>query len=237
MSDTTRVPRIISLFDVYVTTSDDHLQADDTSNPGHPNYERLGLSAAQATDWDDRRQEWDDLYDKYGTKGTRTDVVREQVANFMKSFREFANPLLNMMAANPAATVLDGAKLNFKLTRKAPSKRTTQITETIFPSIQSLGGNEFFFSFRAIADSKRASLLKGVDSVIAWYKIVTNEPVSASIEPDETWNSIVFYKSRNTFKTPAGSKGKYLLIAFQWAYTPNRALAGPVCGVKIELIS
>src|SRR4051812_47873633 len=140
MSETSREPRIISQFDVYVTTSDDHLQADDTSNPGHPNSERLGLTAAQATDWDDRRQEWDDLYDKYGTKGTRTDVVRAQVSNFMKSFRGFAGPLLNMMAANPAANELDAAKLNFKLNRKSPSKRTSGITETIFPSIQSLGG-------------------------------------------------------------------------------------------------
>jgi hypothetical protein len=232
----TRIPRVINQFDVYITTSDDHLHADDLSNPGTDNFVRLGLTPAEAAEWATRRSDWEPLYDEYGTPGTRTRVLSEQVQLFMQSFRDFANPLLARMAANTASGPLDEAKLNFKRIRQAPTKRTVAITESIYASMKSLGGSEFLLSFRSLADATRASLPEDVDSIIARYKILSSEPVSLDIEPDDTWQTKVFYKARNTFRLPAGNKGKYLLIAYQWAYTPNEALSGPLSSVRSELI-
>jgi hypothetical protein len=232
-----RIPRTIAQFDVYITTSDDHLQADDLSNPGTPNHVRLGVLPPEAAEWTDWRDDWDALYAQYGTPGTRTQVISQQVQELMLGFRTFANPLLARIAANTASGALDESKLNFKKTRAAASRRTTTIGEDIYASIKSRSGGEFQFGFRSLSDASRPSLPEDVDCIVARYKIVTAEPVSLSIEPDDTWNTKVFYKARNTFKLPAGNKGKYLLICFQWGYTPDESLSGPMSSVKAELIN
>src|SRR3954465_5876863 len=111
-----RITRDIGPFNAYITSTDTFLQALVPPSGPTKNWERLGLLMAKADEWHTRRQAWDILYAKYIDTDLSTSVIKKQVHNFIESFREFAGPLLNIMAASPNATEADEAKFNFVIT-------------------------------------------------------------------------------------------------------------------------
>src|ERR1051325_5609182 len=121
----TRIPTEISKFDPCINSTDDYLLT--VCNVGPPpehNWERLGITLQNKDDWHAKRLYWkDNLFPKYFSKLTKTEAVNAEVENFIKSFRTFARPLLNIMAASPNANEDDEVALNFKINRKPPSKK------------------------------------------------------------------------------------------------------------------
>src|SRR5687767_9899127 len=120
-----RITNIIGLFNAYITSTDDFLQAISTGIIH--NWERLGLEAAAAAEWHTRRQAWDILFVKYNDAALSTSIIKTQVHNFIELFREFGNPQLNIMAASPNADETDEAKFNFVITPAVPTHVTTPI--------------------------------------------------------------------------------------------------------------
>src|SRR5687768_4038555 len=103
MPDRSRIPSIIAEFDTYINSTDRFLQA--IAFGTTKNWERLGLSQANADKWHELRVFWqDDLHKKYGDKAQSTSIVKKDVKDFMKQFKAFGSPQLNIMAANLSAT-------------------------------------------------------------------------------------------------------------------------------------
>src|SRR4051812_12261439 len=99
----TRIPQAIVEFDLYIRNTDTLLQAIYTGTTH--NWERLGVDSGDATEWHDRRLLWENtLYPKYSNPLTKTKGATDDVHDFMDSFRVFANPIIEAIAANKAAT-------------------------------------------------------------------------------------------------------------------------------------
>jgi hypothetical protein len=235
-----RVPGDYPKFDLYIKSTNNFLQSVDPDNPPNKQWQRLGLTLAEADDWKARELFWTtNIYLKYGDENQKTKTVVLQCMNFKKAFAEFARPLLNRMAASAAATEQDETIFRFKINRKDPERRTTPITEELFAGISRKGSTEYLVNCRAEEDSKRASLPAGVDSVIISSKVVTIQPADpATVDPEgEGFRQKSLSKARFLYKAGSGNKGKYLVIAFRWNYSKNPDLAGAWSEVQTILIS
>ena len=92
-----RVPKPDSEFNLYIHQTDEALQI-----AGPPTgAARLGLSAVEAADWNNYRQQWDSLYLLYGNPDTRTKTITENKNNLKADFADFARPLLKRIEAVP----------------------------------------------------------------------------------------------------------------------------------------
>jgi len=133
----TRIPDSISDFNTYMNNTGTYVAA------GTPvNGIRLGLSAGNITDWGGYKTDWITLYTKYSDPVQSTSIVKDEVRNFMDDFREFANPLLNIMAASPNANETDEGVFNFKIGRATPSHSTTPISDKVVLSAKPIGRGE-----------------------------------------------------------------------------------------------
>ena len=118
----TRVPSTIALFNDYINTTDDRVQATNlvTGNPYGTDY---GFTAPELADWGARRVNWRDvLYPKYTSPATSTSIVKHDVKDFMDDFRAFAEPLLNKIAASGIAGNEEEEIFNIDLSRDIPTR-------------------------------------------------------------------------------------------------------------------
>lgn len=239
-----RIDETISGFNTYIITTDDFLQA--ISSGIIHNWERLGLTNANATGWQDKRVFWQDtLYPKYQNPLLSTSTVKTQVRDFMDGFRTFANPLLNIMAASPNATSDDEAVFNFKIGREEPSHSTTSITDAVIFEPKLLSGGDIKFICRTSHDDHRASKADRSDSIQMAYLIQNPEPAAQppgsgtteeeELDPDDltqqTFTKAIFVKH-------FGGKmvGKKVVVFFRWYNTKHPELAGPWSSVTALVI-
>lgn len=169
----TRISTSIPGFNTYITNTGTYVAAGTPTTNGA----RLGLSPTNITDWEDKKTYWvGTLYPKYSDPLQSTAAVKEAVKNFMKDFKTFAQPLLNIMAASPGAVEADEAVFNFKIGRAVPSHSTTPISEVVVFDARPIGGGELKFSCRTAHDDHRASKAEGADSVqLAYMVVVPND--------------------------------------------------------------
>src|SRR6478752_229276 len=93
-----RIPDSISGFNSYINNTDDWLKA--ISSGVITNRERLTLTADDGTDWSDFREDWrDNIYPVLSDPATVTNTIKAQARTLRNSFRTFANPLLDIIAA------------------------------------------------------------------------------------------------------------------------------------------
>ena len=176
-----RISKSPKVFDTDITTGDDHLLAIEPTS-GLPYWQHLGLSSANATDWHNKRVFWDTpltgLHDLYINPVTSTSVVKENVKLFIKNFRTFANPLLNIIAASPNATANEEKIFHLVLTanRKKPTHTHTKIADQCFTTWSGEGAGSKKAASRSLHDSKRASLAEGADGVQYAYVIMDENP-------------------------------------------------------------
>src|ERR1051325_6008848 len=224
----TRVSEAIAVFNPYVNETDDYLaEVCDEGPPEVHSWERLGIAEGKKDEWHTRRLYWrDTLYPAWSNKLTKTEPVNKEVKNFIKSFREFANPQLNIMAASPNATEDDEAMFNFKRTRKKPSKKVTQITQQCMLALANIMGGEILVSVRTLIDSKRASIFKGADSFQVAFKIL-NMGDAPPNSPNDGCEKDIITKAKNIVPTGPENRGKMLYVFVRWYLTKYPHLAGP----------
>ena len=137
MSDRTRVPRTIAAFNEYIQNTDDRLQA---NNPvtGNPYYKDYAVDAGDATEWHDRRTEWDTkIFPASSNPTTSTSIAKADTKSFMADFRDFATPILNIIEVSKIAGNAEEHIFNFVLHRKSPTRPTSPISEECIASIVS----------------------------------------------------------------------------------------------------
>src|SRR3954468_24834232 len=108
MSDS-RISDNIPGFNSYINNTDEWLKA--ISSGVITNRERLTLTVQNGTDWSAYRTNWrDNIYPILSDPAAVTNTIKAQGRALMKNFRTFANPLLDIIAACPAATEQDELK-------------------------------------------------------------------------------------------------------------------------------
>lgn len=244
-----RIPQSIPAFNSYLNSSDTYLQTIDPST-GNPVYERLTLTASEAGEWHSRRVFWrDTLYPKYIDANQSTKTVKEDVAVFMKSFRLFANPLLDKMASSGAAITADGNALNFVVNRDTSPTPRGKINDVPYVQITPLGLGEVRVRVRTSEDASRASRHPLADGVEFKYVIVDNAPVVTNpvpapgsdtgsnetrtggtgriLLPEDCPNTVVSKKALSNLTLGSAASGKRLNCYARWVNLSNPANNGP----------
>lgn len=231
----TRISPTIPGFNIYIVNTATYLAAGTPTTNGA----RLGLSPTNITDWADKKTYWvSTLYPKYSDPLQSTSTVKGEVKNFMRSFKTFAQPLLNIMAANPNAVEADEAVFNFKTGRAAPSHGTTPISEGVVCNARPIGGGDFKFSCRTAHDDHRASKAKGADSVQLSYIILESVANASMLNADSPgMTKEIFTKAQFTFHAGAANVGKRIAIFARWFNTRHPQLAGSWSAVTIVVIA
>ncbi len=168
-------------FNPYLGRTDDRLQAIEPLS-GNPYWQQYGLTSANATDWHNKRLFFTaattGLFAKYSNPATSTSLVKQQVKGWIKAFRTFANPLLNIIAASPNATSDDEAIFNLVLNvnRKKPTHTHTKIEDACHTDWVGHGGGNMKAGSRSTTDTKRHSLPEGADGVQYAWMILDDTP-------------------------------------------------------------
>ena len=219
MNSRNRVPIGISDFNNYINNTDDYQLA------GTPNSNalRLGLSAANSLEWKNRRIAWVALYKKYIDPSLCTTVVIDEMRLSMKGFKTFSQPLLNIIAASPAATTLDASTFGFTLGRKNPTTPNTPLNFSMMLDVQSKGGGDMAIKCRTSNDSNRPGKPNGADTVQLAIHLGDTPPANA----DD--NTIRELSTKASFIYHAGTanSGKSMHVFARWYNTKHPELAAP----------
>ena len=178
---TTRISSSHKIFDPYITSGDDHLQAIEPTST-LPYWQWLGLTAVNASDWHTKRQAWDTpgtgLFALYSNVATSTSVVKQNVKTFITNFKTFASPLLDIIAASPNAAAQEEQIFNLilKKNRKKPTKTHTPIADQCLTTWSSNKGGDMKAASRNEHEAKRASVTAGADGVQYAYMILEEMP-------------------------------------------------------------
>ncbi len=233
-----RIPLTVAEFVTYLKNTNTFLKSDDPLNPGHKQWERLGLTSAEQTDWDNSNTAAQDLWAKYSNADLRTLSVMRELRTLRLNWTKGARGIVNRIASSAAATQQDATVFNFVLVKKQPTKQTVDITELVIAGIKRIGSGEFGIECRFEKDTKRPSLLPKADGVEYSFKITNTQPADpATVDLEGEGFRLRFVsKAKFVFKSGTANKGKYLIIAFRWVNSKYPELAGPWCEAQIMVI-
>jgi hypothetical protein len=222
MGDRSRVPKIITEFDAYITKTDNFLQAIDPDT-SLPNWQRLELKSSEASWWNSERVFWrDTLYPKHSNVLTRTTTVNKQVEHFRAAFKKKSARILDKIAVADAGNEHDEATFNLvlKKNRKKPGYHTVRINEGMALLITHRGSGWLEILCR-VPGRKRAGLPGMANSVQLAYSIGT-----MSVEPTRNTQLMVSTRARFILQTGAEHIGQYIYIYARWYHTKHPLLAG-----------
>lgn len=236
MADESRVPRTIAKFNAYINETDDRMLEvnPDTSNPYWQDY---GLTAAEQTDWHDKRKEWrDTLYKDYNDPTKSTGIAKAKVRNFIPAFSVFAKKPLDKIVLSSVADEDEESIFHVKLERAAPSHPTTAIDADCVAAIKSIKMGNAKISVRASADSKRPSIVEGADSVQVSYAVL--EPGDPDIinPDDKRMTKQLFFEAQFSLDLDADNQGKRVIMYFRWYLSRYPQFAGDWSGMHKEVI-
>jgi hypothetical protein len=241
-----RITILIDPFNAYITSTDNFLQAFVEGSTTIKNWERLGLSMANADEWHSRRQAWDLLYIKYNDASLSTGIVKKQVHNFIDSFREFGGPQLNIMAASENADETDEAKFNFVITPADATHSTTPIAEGVAVEVKHRGSSEVEFICKTGEGTAKP---EGADSVQVAWMIIEDQPVTPGPVPtppseddmpdydDPRMTKEIFTKSHFIKHFGGDNVTKRVVCFFRWYNTKHPDLAGPWTEIMAVVIA
>lgn len=220
-----RIPVSIALFNAYINTTDDFLQAPVEEGSSTLNWQRLGLASTDATGWHSKRLAWNTLYAKYTNTDTRTKTVNDQVKSFRVNFQKTGGKVLDKIAASDGATEQDQNVFNLVLSgnHKKPTHSHTPITDNIIISVVNIGNGVIKADFRSNHDTKRPSLAPGANSVQLAIKV--DEPAPKNV--DEITERVIITRASITKNIGADSAGKRIYLFARWYDTRYPNLAGP----------
>ena len=239
-----RIPLVIDTFNAYINNTEAYLRltaappAGVTSAPAAadismaavpllPNWQRLGMLDTEMASWTNFKNQWNLLYAKYSDKEeSRTIAIKTKLRGVQKSFRAFAQPLLNMMSGIRTATADDAAVLNFVLVRKNPTHPTTSLTEVVVPFLTNLGGSQIKVKCRGPEDTKHYSKPKGATGVEMFYVFGETPP------KDRSECKVSFYSSKSIWKMSfdPGMETRNLYAYFRWVVATDPSRNGPWSG-------
>lgn len=249
MANRTRIPDNISGFNTYINSTDNYQLQSDILPPGTQHWQRLGLTAAESTEWTNRRIFWrDDLYVKYSDANTNTSVVKANVKLFMKNFRTFANPLLNRMAASADVRPADEQVFRFVANPDTTPTERAAIEVTPHPLMKTLEGGMVKVKVRLFSDATRASMHPDADAVEIKYSVAANTAASSPTTPtpgtpsggattpaipatvDDCTSYFLSKKASFNLVLGPAADGKKLYAFFRWINMSNPAKSGPWSG-------
>jgi hypothetical protein len=114
--------------------------------------------------------------------------VKDQVRIFMKDFRTFGSPLLDIAAADPDINSTDANIFHIDIERAEPSVSETVITDPVVEEHQSLVGGYVEFVCRPSHDSKNPSKHEDSDSIKLAFLIQPTKEVANDPNPNPNPN-------------------------------------------------
>jgi hypothetical protein len=234
-----RIPITVAEFVTWLKNTNTFLKSDDPANPGHKQWERLGLTPGEQTTWDNNNTAVQALWGLYSNKDLRTLSVMRQLRDLRKLITKGSRGIVNRIAASLNATEQDATVFNFVLNPKNPTRRKSDIKEQLFAGVERTGSAEYLVMCRFDKASKMPKLLPGSDGVECSFKITSEQPAdAATISPEaDGFKQRTYSSPRFLFKAGPGNKSKFLLIAFRWNYSPNTDFNGPWTDVIVMVIS
>ncbi|HEX7415022.1 MAG TPA: hypothetical protein VF411_13340 [Bacteroidia bacterium] len=168
-------------FDIEIVRTDRRLQAIEPVSGNHY-WQQYGLTSANATDWHNKTLFWDTpttgLHALYNDPTTSTSIVKEKVKVFIKAFRAFGGPLLNIIAASPNAGTDEERIFNLVLNinRHHGTHTHTKIADACITDWSGNGGGNMKAGSKSLHDSKHHSVAAGADGVQYATMIMDDTP-------------------------------------------------------------
>jgi hypothetical protein len=239
-----RIPEKISDFNSYINNSDDWLKAIFLLLV--TNRERLTLTAQNGTDWSNFRVDWrDNVYPLLSNPATVNGTIRAQARTLRKNFKTFANPLLDIIAACPAAIAQDEKEFNLVLKANRDKSPTAKGKIATYPmvSIKGIGGGQMKVRVRIDEDASRASMHEKADLIELRYMVGFPDNAASSTDtPDvptaeDAPNHVVSKKANFYIYLGVAAAGKHVLAFVRWVNTSNPENSGPWTPLIIAVIS
>ena len=229
MPDRSRIPRMISTFNVYIISTSSYLIA------GSPitNGERLELSPADISTWIGFAEEWKPIYKLYSDKSySRTTVIKDQLLLIISRTVTFDAKyrLLDRISTSPQVTVTDMSVFNIKrglLQKKTHTISITPVKDTVRAILKPIGGGQVYIKCLG-STAQRPGIVAGADCVQYLYCVGDTPPLSAN---DPRLKTGLSSRASFTLDVGAASKGKKLFIYFRWFNTRHPELAGSWSGM------
>jgi len=216
-----RIDRTNGGFNAYANSSVTYLDAVDPAT-GTANYVRLGIIVAQRNGWASRKNTWNDKYASWSNPALRTGSIIKQKNNARRDFIIFVQPLLNIIAANPAITEDDYAAFNIKKRDTKPTARPQILTEP-YPKLKPMGGGKVKVVVRVEDDESRPSMQPDANSIQVKYTIGTTPP--ANEEEAEIARS--YKRATRIFSLGQANAGQWMYAFFRWQNETDESKSGP----------
>ena len=234
MFDRSRIPRGITEFNGYITTTRAYLEA------GSPitNATRLGIAETEVAQWKAFEDEWTPYYALYvDKKSSRTTSIKDQLLAIIARTLAFnqTNHILDRISVSLNVTIVDMETFHIKKGVLQKSIRTipqTPINEPVTVTLLPLGGGSLAIKCYSTT-GQRASIYENADCVQYVYLVGDIPPVSADVIGLSKDTSS---KASFTLALGSGCSGKHLYIYFRWYNNKHPELAGPWSALQTSLI-
>jgi hypothetical protein len=252
-----RISFVLQEFDADIKKFHDHLNSlepDGITMRGIT----LGMTSHEMTTLNNYRKEWSTtdpanpgVYDLLLNPNTKTSTISTKVRMFMKNFKSFFQPLLNIMAVSRFITPEDRAALNIAEPVTSHTIPTAPIVQKCIASVTMLGGGKVKFICRPTTDIARASKAVGSDGLIIAYRLVApivdaggdSSLTAGKVRrpefsgPDD--GTIKLTQTKATFFIEFGAdKAAYILQFYvRWTNSKHPNLSGPWTGPYSEVLS
>ena len=223
-----RVPQKDSFFDIYINATTDYLFLQPGGGGTPHNWERLGLTNTEATDWFNYRTVWNTKYGIYKTnieKGTRDKTATEEKTEAKDNFTDWVTDpdfnKLNRIGASPNVTDADRNVFHIKKRKDNRTISKARITANMFFNLQAQGGGDMKATCRTSTDATRASIATDAKEAEIVWKTGTTPPNSVSDCPNRTASTKAIF----TFNVNANNAGQKIYAFARWIDTtdPSRA--------------
>lgn len=193
------------------------------------NWQRLGLLAAEATQWDTYKNDWNAKYAI--TQSNIANNIRNATATQNKNqartdFTDWVTDRelnkLNRIGASPNVTNADRAIFRIALRDETRTVHTAPIEAEMFFDMKPISGGDMRLRCREQVDSTRASIPAEANAVELRWVISNNAPNSVDDCPDKE----IFTEALFNYNFGAGNTAKKIFAFARWIDTTNKNRSG-----------
>ena len=234
-----RIPEADNKFNDYINETAAYLLV--TPAGGVSNFERLLLTAAENTQWQDFKDAWNTKYAivvNNDSVNIRDSNAIEEKNDARDDFNDFvvapAANLLNRISSSPEVTAVDRAKFNIKLRDDNPSARP-QMTNSPFVDFKGEDGGIVLITVRVESDSTRASMDPEADNIEMKY-IITDVDATPPATADDCPSTFISKSAIFRFEAAANMPGKRMHAFLRWQNVTDLSKSGPYSGRETIVI-